>query len=146
MTSRRNFFKIVLGGITFSLAAKDINLSPVESKTIAPATTSLGRELSRNLVSPGWHRVKITDILIKESKKDGSPYFVFDMQTKDGSIIHYGVSPKTPHHIFNMINKTGTKVKIVHDSFELDELIGKELDVEVKIETFNNRNYNRVEV
>ncbi len=144
---RRNFFKSVIGGITFTLAAK--NMFPaitdgVIPKTIAPATTDLGKALAQDLLSPGFYKVRITDIIPRESRKDGSPYFDIVMQTEDKHTLHSLVSPKAPMELLNMVEQA--KVQMVHDSVCLDELRDKEINVRVDTITFKDRNMNRVYV
>lgn len=144
MTSRRDFFKIIAGGITFTLAAKDIKVPPT-LKTQAPATTQLGKELSKSLVPEGWHTVKITDIDIRDSKlRPGNIFFDFKLETKEGNILHSFQSPNAPYGIVKMLKKHNIPVR---DSVELTQLIGKEIDIEVKIENFKQYgNVNKVEI
>jgi hypothetical protein len=141
---RRNFFKTVVGGITFTLAAKDIKFESKIPKSIPPASTELGKELVKDLVPEGFHKVIITDIVPKISQRTGKPYFDFELETKDGQMLHNYVSPEAPHQIRKIMDQTN--IETVNDSLELTQFIGKEIDVKVEQVIFHDRNMNRVSV
>jgi hypothetical protein len=140
---RRSFLKFVGGGITFSITKPIVSKVPIPA-TPAPATTDLGKELVKPLLIPeGWHKVKILDVDLTESKATGKPYFSFTFETVDTQrTLTQMVSPEFPHDLLKMLKKAD--IPIIGDSVELNELIGKVIDVKVEQRQFHNRFLNSV--
>lgn len=140
-TNRREFMQIVAGGITFALAAKNIELPKV---TEPPTTTLLGKELttpkSTELLSEGWYQVKIVDIDIKDSHIRPEPNFWFKFEEVESKReLVQVISSVAPYYLLEMVKKT--EIPNVHDSVDLNDMIGKEIKVKVEHQIYMDKTY-----
>lgn len=136
---RRDFFKIVVGGISFLAFKSGTSHIPITPEP--PATTLLGQELVRPLLPPGWYKVKLIDVDVKESRLTGEPNFWFSFETtqEPKTVITQIVGSRAPWEIIKIADKAGAMQ--VHDSIDLTSIIGREIDVEIKHQEFKGRTF-----
>lgn len=144
--NRRQFGQLVFGGITFSIFSPEIIAKPLATP---PAKSTLGLELSRpKLWLEGLHKVRIVGINIQPSRvRDGSNNIVFEYESLDGkSRIKQYFSDRAIVFLAAHLTKTcGMKLDNAIYVIELEELIGKEIEIMVKIKMYLDRQVNIVE-
>lgn len=144
MTNRRDFMKIVMGGITFSLLPQI--KAPIEAKTVAPATTILGKELaSPVLLKEGWYKVVIDNVDFKPSRMNPEEMNIwFECSTVDtGQKLAKIISSRAPMFALDFVKRLN--LLPIHDGYDLTQAIGKTVDVKVKQQKYMNKYVNSVE-
>lgn len=144
--NRRQFGQLIFGGITYSIFSPEIKATPLASP---PAQTTLGLELTRpKLWAEGFHNVRIIGINIEPSKtREGSNNIIFEYESLDGkSRIKQFFSDRALGFLGKHLTKAcGMKLeRSATNIVELDELIGKEIIIEVEIRKYMDRQMNMV--
>lgn len=137
--NRREFGKILFKGTLVSIIAPNV-LTTIANKTQAPVLTTLGRELTEGkLLSPGWHRVVIENILESPSKRDDSINIQIVMRAvdEDAMRISQFINEKHPYPILDYLSKAS--IEIENDSVDLNNLLGKEINIEVQKIIFKDK-------
>lgn len=137
--NRREFGKLVFKGALVSIIAPNI-LSRVSIQAQPAALTDLGRELTKGkLLSPGWHRVVIENIFESQSKRDGSTlvHIVMKPLDEDAMSVSQVISEKFPTPLLKVLERANLNVE--DDSVDLNDLLGKEIDVEVQKIEYRDR-------
>lgn len=140
--SRRDFFKIVAGGITFLLAKNDITEAATKAYTSIESNSGLIKPIIP--LESGKYLVRVVDIGIKPSViRPEELNFWFSFQTLDNKTkLTQTISPRAPWEIKKICDKG--KLEIIADSLDLTELIGKEIEIKVDKIDYMNRKVNRI--
>lgn len=131
--NRRKFFQFMGAGITFTLAKPKLSkANPLPNPITTEKPTTL-------LLPEGWYEVRITDIDTRPSRRDDYENFWFKFETVFPPKVELVqvISPMAAHELLKMIRKTD--IQPVHDSVELNQLIGKQIKIEVKHRNWNDQ-------
>ena len=142
--NRREFGKLIFKGTLVSIIAPNV-LSRVLVTAQPPALTTLGKELTKGkLLSSGWHKVVIENVFESTSKRDGSMlvHIVMKPLDEDAMSVSQVVSERFPSPILSTLEKAN--INIEGDSVDLNDLIGKEINVEIQQIKYANREFSSV--
>ena len=139
-TNRREFMQLVIGGIAFGLAAKNVEAKPVENTTGLLVEPQALTEEPKALLPEGYYTVKIVDIDIKDSRIRPEPNFWFkfeEVQSKRELVQVISSSPLALHELMKMVDKVP---EVRHqDTVDLTGMIGKEIGVVINHHKYMNR-------
>lgn len=139
-TNRREFMQLIVGGIAFGLAAKNVEPKPVENTTGLLVEPQALTEEPKALLPEGFYTVKIVDIDIKDSRIRPEPNFWFkfeEVESKRELVQVISSSPLALHELMKMVDKVP---EVRHqDTVDLTGMIGKEIGVVINHHKYMNR-------
>jgi hypothetical protein len=140
---RRMFCKIVFHGTLIPVVAKFVPYVPVKlSKTITGKKT-----ITPILWPEGWHTVRIKDVEVVPSKThEGSNLLRIQMENLDGDAVLYKhYSDRAPIFLMRMLEKAKIDLNQAKE-IDLDEMVGREIQVEITHFNYAGRMINEVRV
>lgn len=135
---RRSFIQLMVNGMAMTLVMPKLE-TQVRAAQIAITTNDIKKA---TLLEPGWYKVTIDTISERVLERNQDQIIGIHMSTLVDRIpVVQLISSRAPYPILDLLKKCALPEA---DVVDLEQCIGKEIDIRIVNETYNNRIYNRV--
>lgn len=142
--NRREFGTLLFGGVVATILLPTLPL--LDTQTIPFGASDLGKELLKPLVPilpEGIYNVIIKEIKEKKSRLRENLNLVFVLQEeKTGNLLYKYINEDFLFPLVPILIKCGVNPK---QQINLDDIVGKQIEVRVGITNFNKKQYNIIE-